>query len=324
MISLPQELVDAIIDQVDDNLTLKSCALVSGSFLSSAQRKLFRAIQIFDTQKSLPDHSHFLSESPHIAFYIRDLTIRSDPDDHTALIHIFAVARNVERFNLILAEMPNENPGFMPALVDYLSRPTLRFLGLFYTQGVPSTVISAAMAVLSVFFWRVSMDATEFPQSDVTPRVRQLSLLYSGSAVLAICDFLLHPGKSLYTDHIEYVEIRMDSDSASYDHRFLSACAGTLRFLAIDPGALEDTINLPYLPFVLGVEIEILVDANRQLPHHFPSTLKRIASSLPAVETITLSFPVLPRQSEIAWPDQGVLPILGPSFKERTELLHLR
>ncbi|KAJ7032033.1 hypothetical protein C8F04DRAFT_671714 [Mycena alexandri] len=161
------------------------------------------------------------------------------------------------------------------------------------------------------------------PQSDFAPRIRQLGLLNSGPTVLGICNFLLHPRKLLYTTHIESVQIRMDSDSASYDHRLLSACDKTLKFLAIVPGASVD-INLPYLPFVLGLQIEILVDDKRQLPHRFPSTLERIVSSLPAAETITLSFPIVPLHTEIVWPDQGTLPIFGPSYKARTELLHLR
>ncbi|KAJ7032039.1 hypothetical protein C8F04DRAFT_671817 [Mycena alexandri] len=328
MIPLPQELVDAIIDQVDEVTTVKSCTLVSGPFLSSAQRKLFRVARILAGRRnlSLADYSHFLSESPHIASYIRDLDIRAHPmTEPAALIHILAVVRNVECFTLTIVEMPKNNPAFTAALLDCVCRPTLRRLHLLYMQGVPSTILSAAMAVPAVSFWHISMDATEeLPQSDFTPRIRQLSLLNSGSAVLDICNFLLHPRKLLYTTHIEYVQIRMDPDSASYDHRFLSACARTLKFLAIDPGALVDTINLPYLPFVLGVEIEIYIDHSRQLPRHFPSTLERLASSLPIVETITLSFVVEPLHPEFAWSDQGALPILGPSFKNRTEFLHLR
>ncbi|KAJ7735782.1 hypothetical protein B0H16DRAFT_1575344 [Mycena metata] len=323
MIPLPQELVDAIIDQVEDVPTVKCCALVSGSFISSAQRKLFRVVRVPVGRRKMTNYSHFLGESPHIASYIRDLTIGTHSDEPTALIDILAVVQNVQR--LVLHGTAKDNPGFTPAVLNCLSRPTLERLHLRYMQGVSPTIISAAMAVPVVTFWCVSMDATEEqPPSDFAPRIQQLRLRNSGPAVLEICNFLLHPRKHLYTDYIEYVDIRMDSESEDYDYRFLSACARTLKFLAIDPGGLVNTINLPYLPYVLGVEIEIYIDHTRQLPSHFPSTLERLASSLPIVETITLSFAVEPLRPEIAWLDQGALPILGPSFKDRAEFLHLR
>jgi hypothetical protein len=35
-------------------------------------------------------------------------------------------------------------------------------------------------------------------------------------------------------------------------------------------------------------------------------------------------YPGRPGRPEIEWPDEGSLPIFGPSFMDRTQLLHLR
>jgi hypothetical protein len=46
MSPLPQELFDAIIDEIHDKETLKACALVGSSFLPPSQRKLFRKVRL--------------------------------------------------------------------------------------------------------------------------------------------------------------------------------------------------------------------------------------------------------------------------------------
>jgi hypothetical protein len=77
---------------------------------------------------------------------------------------------------------------------------------------------------------------------------------------------------------------------------------------------------------VLEVEIKTFVGDNRRLGLFFSSNLLQVASSLPLVETITLVFVVQPLYPglEVDWPDEGPLPIFGPSFMDRTQLLHLR
>jgi len=115
--------------------------------------------------------------------------------------------------------------------------------------------------------------------------------------------------------------MRIDSESASYNERILTACAKTLKYLVINP---RDMKNIPLLPFVREAEIKVFVDNHRRLPAFFPSNFSQIASSLPLVETITLAFVVDSLYPEVEWEDQGPLPILGPSFTSRMQLLHLR
>ncbi|KAF7360157.1 hypothetical protein MVEN_00744200 [Mycena venus] len=195
-------------------------------------------------------------------------------------------------------------------------------------RHVPAAFLAAATAIPLVSFFHIHMDFSEEISEDSKQlpssaplRLRHLIFEYSGPAVRSICDFLLHPRNPAYTQQIERLAIRIDSQSASYDERILTACAQTLRHLIINPG---DLITIPQLPFVREVEIKVFVGDSRRLPSFFPSNFSQIASSLPLVEVITLVFVVEPLYPEVEWADQGPLPILGPSFMNRVQLLHLR
>jgi hypothetical protein len=233
------------------------------------------------------------------------------------------------------------------ALLDCLSRPSLRRFELSNVFGVPAALILAATAIPVVEFKSVSMaqlgeDISEqLHASAPVPRLRHLIL---GNAkygdALRVCNLLLHPQKPAYTQQIERLEIHINQHSANYDERIMAACAATLKYLAVYaagmllcldsewcPSELSiDLIRLPLLPSVLGVEINVSVGDHRRLPTCFSSNISQIASSLPLVETITLMVFVDPHHPgpEIEWPDEAPLPIFGPSFMDRTQLLHLR
>ncbi|PPQ73433.1 hypothetical protein CVT24_008137 [Panaeolus cyanescens] len=75
--SLPQELIDTIIDIVqDDAHTLQQCSLVSTAFLTRAQKHLFREITLSSSHLTRPTRlTHLLAESPHLTDAISSLHI---------------------------------------------------------------------------------------------------------------------------------------------------------------------------------------------------------------------------------------------------------
>ncbi|KAJ6487710.1 hypothetical protein C8R45DRAFT_254722 [Mycena sanguinolenta] len=101
----------------------------------------------------------------------------------------------------------------------------------------------------------------------------------------------------------------------------LAACAITMKCFVINSSGLT---SIPILPSVLEAEFKIYIDASRKLPAFISSSLSRIVSSLPLVETLTLIFTVEPLFPEVEWADEDPLPIFGAAFKNRTQLLHLR
>ncbi|KAJ7468102.1 hypothetical protein FB451DRAFT_1258100 [Mycena latifolia] len=338
MASLPQELVDAIIDEVHDKASLKSCALVATTFLPPSQRSIFRSLSVYRQQsqrrQNLVAASGFLTASPHLASYVRDMIIEL-PNGGPECAHLEIVLRSIHNVERLVVSGKSVlwtrlGPGARTALLDSVALPSLSRLHLMNIRGVPVALIAVATSIPVISFCGISMDTREEPpnlsiqlhNSSSPPRILHLILVDSGLLVRPICDFL--PRTAPYTGHIERLEIRIDPYSGEYDQRLLVACANTLKYLVIDPGALLEPINIPHLPLVCGVEMKVFVDHNRHLPTHFPSTLLRLASALPLVETITLAFVVEPLHPKVAWSDPGPLPIFGTSFANRLELLHLR
>jgi hypothetical protein len=78
--SLPQELVDAIIDHVDTS-SLRHTSVVSHAFLTPSHRRLFRSLTFRITHRNAPKFIHtrrllgILSSNPSVARHIRNLTL---------------------------------------------------------------------------------------------------------------------------------------------------------------------------------------------------------------------------------------------------------
>ncbi|KAJ7359685.1 hypothetical protein DFH08DRAFT_952789 [Mycena albidolilacea] len=329
MSPLPQELFDAIIDQVRDKETLKACALVATPFLPPSQRNLFRKIRLGGL-RSGRDTPVFLAGFPHLVSYIRDLIIYQDTAWNSVAVGVvLRSARNIESLVFLGRALDWSHLGYeaSSALLECLLRPSLQRLDLTHMKSVPTALISVATAIPVVSFFNVRMDvrkaiSEQLHTSAPAPRLRHLILNDTGFAVHLICNFLLHPRKPAYTQQIERLEIYIDHHSASYDELIMAACAATLKYLAVNT---EDIIRLPLLPSVLEVEMKVFVGENRRLPAFFSQNISQIASSLPLAETLTLVFILEPGWiPEIEWPEEGSLPIFGPSFMDRTQLLHLR
>ncbi|KAJ7832094.1 hypothetical protein B0H14DRAFT_3712954 [Mycena olivaceomarginata] len=297
MARLPQELFDAIIDEIHDQETLKACALVATSFLRPSRRKLFRKVRLGEVGRRSRDIAPALAESPHLMSYIRDLSIHlwGTSSEYLAVAVILRSAQNIESL-VVFGKAINWDRlehEVASALLDCLSRPLSATTRSKIHGGYPSKLHASAPA----------------------PRLRHL-ILDAGFEVRPICDFLLHPRNPAYTQQIERLEIHINQPNASHFERIMAACAATLKYLAV---YATNLIRLPLLPFVLEVEIKVSVSNNRRLPAFFSHNFSQIASSLPVV----FMDPLRPGP-EIEWPDEAPLPIFGPSFMDRTQLLHLR
>lgn len=83
MSELPQELIDAIIDQIDEAESLKACSLAATSFVATSQRRIFCSLRLWAAEGDVYDNEGanltavdaLLTASPHLASYILDLTL---------------------------------------------------------------------------------------------------------------------------------------------------------------------------------------------------------------------------------------------------------
>ncbi|CAK5277941.1 unnamed protein product [Mycena citricolor] len=86
LVTLPQELIDLILDLVTDQTTLKTCAIVSRSFRGTSQKKIFASISVVPLSRShkpkltLNNLSQILYRSPHLAAHVHSLTLVEGTD----------------------------------------------------------------------------------------------------------------------------------------------------------------------------------------------------------------------------------------------------
>ncbi|KAJ7734563.1 hypothetical protein DFH07DRAFT_844731 [Mycena maculata] len=344
---LPQELLDAIIDEIRDAVTLQSCALVATSFVPLCQRKIYRSLYLWARQSRKPRisqehwslreaHRTFV-ESPHLGAYVHDLTIElPDAASKLAALEVLRLVPNIKR--LLVDGRCMESwivpPGAANAMFECLARPSLRRLHLMNVASAPSALIVAATLIPAVSLSNVTVHpgedahvAAQLHNATSVPRLRHLMLTGDGGPLLPICNILLRPRHPPYTRCIEQLELRMNASSREYDQRLLAACATTLEHLALY--ALRDPIALPHLPLVRRLEMKFFVGAKRRFPPSLSPTLSHVAASLPLVEHIALSFTITshPKVIQTEWAaDAEPLAIFGPSSLEtgRRELRHLR
>ncbi|KAJ6448913.1 hypothetical protein C8R45DRAFT_1045616 [Mycena sanguinolenta] len=196
MAILPQELFDAIIDEVhEDKKTLKSCAVVASSFLGRSQRNLFRNV-VVGRVGLLGDVSiTFFADSPYLALYIRHLTIHM-VSEFDAIVLALRLAQNIESLFVSGREMRwgKLGNGVPLALFDCLTRQSLRRLRLVRMPDVPAAFMLAVLAsvpAVSLFEVRVDSNWQEMEQdsnSSPAPRLRHLLLADIGPLHLRFSD----------------------------------------------------------------------------------------------------------------------------------------
>ncbi|KAJ7136369.1 hypothetical protein C8R43DRAFT_1203385 [Mycena crocata] len=146
MAELPQELIDAILEDVPDS-SLGACSMTSCAFVVSSQRRLFRSM-------SLPDYriyaraARLLAESPHLAGYVRYLALNISfiPDDYTHLKSILARLSDIERVAII--GTPSALMMRQLSLVDFLARLSIKCLALDAIHDVGASFLSGAFKYL--------------------------------------------------------------------------------------------------------------------------------------------------------------------------------
>ncbi|KAJ7259269.1 hypothetical protein C8J57DRAFT_1339941 [Mycena rebaudengoi] len=331
MASLPQELVNYIVDQLDDCSSLTSCALASSSFVAPAQQAIFKSLCIHTELSSRHPTPLAASDSlaafPHLAAYIRLLQFDLShlESEIQALESIFLAVRNLEHLIISGSGMQWNSipPTLKIAFQNIITLPSLYGLHLVSLHNLPSDFIYHAASSVSVLStYRVSLEQnseqTPYPFPDL--RLTHLILSDSGWQAKNICDLVL-PAAPSHTARLERLSIVMNSDRIS-ESDLLSAIAPSLRHLSlrIYSTISRKAIDLPHLPLVRTLELKFFVDP--QYPG-VPPSLSKIATTFPNIQLLTLVF-ILNRRR----PDQPVSQSLFGgtllSFPARTQFPHLR
>ncbi|KAF7369421.1 hypothetical protein MVEN_00271400 [Mycena venus] len=146
MTTIPQELIYAIVDFIDDTQTLKTCALVGAAFREPSQRLLFRSLWLRE-RGNCSSVLNLLRDSPHLAEYFTYLAFS-----------LPAVPSEVEEFHVVLDKLSNVRcchiiardnllswhnlpPEQGVSIVGFLKRQRISELHIESLEDLPTTIL---------------------------------------------------------------------------------------------------------------------------------------------------------------------------------------
>ncbi|KAJ7142688.1 hypothetical protein C8R44DRAFT_760966 [Mycena epipterygia] len=190
---LAQELLDSIVDQVQERITLKACSLVASSFVVSSQRRLFRSVCLslygpgsrkqpegtnhLTVSMTFQNALHLFTMSSHLGTYVRDLHLGLYP----AFTSHYDVVETVLRitssritllgiFGLDSFDWNSIPTSLTTLLTNIVLRPTVQSLCLEHIRGVPSSfILCPSFSVVSLYFISIEEDTDTTSTSPFIP-----------------------------------------------------------------------------------------------------------------------------------------------------------
>ncbi|KAJ6529675.1 hypothetical protein B0H19DRAFT_1193020 [Mycena capillaripes] len=191
METIPQELVRAIVDQIDDQKSLKMCSLVATMFRDHSQRILLYSLTLGDDDKPYTAAWILLQESPHIARHFRRLNCLLPEEDKTleqvdALCAVLSNLWSVRHCYLVGATddprlWPSIPPQLSLAIVEFIQRQELAQLHVFAIHALPRTVLAlflGSASSLSIVEGSVDLTAPPVEYQTVRPIAENLVLAF--------------------------------------------------------------------------------------------------------------------------------------------------
>ncbi|KAJ7676865.1 hypothetical protein DFH06DRAFT_1428756 [Mycena polygramma] len=231
---MPQELIDAIVHNLSGKQTLKTCSLVSPQFCHPCQQILFRSLALDDYPPRYSNVLALLSESPHIAGYIKDLRVRltwvpiSDPSYVADFILLVGKLREVKRLAVAAVCDWDALAPVIPTIVNLIQMGRLTELQFAYIENLSPAVLALSLATTSTLsLTQVSVARSDEPLEDdpTTPLIRKL--------VLSNCTGLGHllgrPEYSRYISNIQTLCVKPD-----LSNQLVTAMGHTLERIELD------------------------------------------------------------------------------------------
>ena len=200
--SLPQELIDAIIYQVDDRKTLNACSLVASSFVFPSQRHIFHTIDLdapASRKKAYARFLRLLTINPHLGMYVRSLRLGDDSDDFGSSRSWIIHAKNLPQFFQLLPRLESFSLTFNSDEMDWKSipaeirsafgrlfrLPTLQAISLEFICGFPPHLLFGLKHLKQLSLSCVDVDSSEVYSHSVS-ELRQLHLRGTPPPTIAV------------------------------------------------------------------------------------------------------------------------------------------
>ncbi|KAJ6517277.1 hypothetical protein C8R47DRAFT_250978 [Mycena vitilis] len=319
---IPQELIDAIVGEVDefDLESLRACSLVGQAFRYPSQRILLRSITVkfWDSwpSKSPSAVIALFEESAHIVPYITRLTIslRFPTLEFEGLEHIFSLLVNVRRcaissFGQEIAFTRTMAGPFLP----FLARQPLRELHLAKLSDFPVADFLRMAPSISFTAVTPSLAMADAP-AEASPVIRDL-VLHPGSDAL-VAFFSTPPVRPSVSALSRRLSVVPDKSHANPLVTLAARCLEHVHFNCIT--TLESPMQLHPLPLLHLLEFRVSF-----LKHDYHLVLNPIVDTItyiltsntsPTLAKITLHFP--------SWKDRLKLPLLPMTAMDEALTAH--
>ncbi|KAJ7882186.1 hypothetical protein B0H14DRAFT_2703918 [Mycena olivaceomarginata] len=283
MASVPQEIIEGIMEEVGDTRSLKACALVASRFRAPTQRVLLRAMTLDDFTPKYLAACKFIRESPHVVPYIRDLTVSltwvvgATPSAIESFGQLLEKLTNVRRLAVIAGCTWEALAPVAPAILDFVRQRDIEELCV---QSIINLVPSALLLLLSTVN-TLSFKGVTIPE-DVAPigingtigsTVQSLWLARSDG----LRDFLAQP---VYLAALRTLTL---TTPPSENEDMLSLVSNTLEHLRFDCKAAFVKGSLPWsLPSLVALHtISLLIPSRDLMLSWLPSKLSSLLASRP-------------------------------------------
>ncbi|KAJ7708290.1 hypothetical protein B0H17DRAFT_453897 [Mycena rosella] len=295
---VPQEIIDAIVESVEDLATFKACSLVCWAFVPASRTHIFRTVSL-DMLNDAPDKIHaMLLRSPHIALYVRDLTIYRSHDTTSwmrpgsPLPAVLAMLPHIQRFSIFgcWGDWGDIPAPLATALLHIVALPKLERLHVLTIANVPAIFLHHALSlrVLSLFYVSLdpTMDTRDLPARVTSPEYLNLSLDSKVGKLLA------HVGAAplAAVRRLALNPIPNSPHSAAHLAKVLRGVEGTLERLDLQVHELHwthpDTARLRALR---TLQLHVIMESPRTpLPAFLPGALARFRAANPLLAHLTV------------------------------------
>ncbi|KAJ7162745.1 hypothetical protein C8R43DRAFT_991279 [Mycena crocata] len=304
--TIPPELIDAIVEKVVDEESLKACALTASTLRYTSQRILLRTVTVDDRVGQPRTYSalcSLLEESPHVATYIRRLYMffseSTGPSERSSVRQLLSQLKNVRRCTIGEGDHAYSTvvpwSGFvsmdMPAIIAFLQQQELVELNVWHFKGLSSTLVAIfACAAQSVSFFCVDADL----EVDPTPSISHLNQLVISLHSSSVSRILGQPTFAFCTANVRRLGLNTESDTTAVQ----SSVAATLEHLRLNCETVRNTFPLlPPLPALRSVDLAMRWNAKRE-PWLVKILTSILISAPPTFEEISVILPRIHAMSE--------------------------
>ncbi|KAF8202630.1 hypothetical protein K438DRAFT_1757954 [Mycena galopus ATCC 62051] len=303
--TLPQELVDAILEDVvgpGAHAALKACSMVARSFVMPCQRRLFRFLTL--TSKTVGIVSARFSDRPYLASYVRDLHVDMHLDTklhQKPLVTTFRLLNKVRRIAVssyswqtwAWDSFPND---FCEAFVSLLTLPSLRCLALTRCRGVPFALIRHALtSYKEVGLLVAGIDVDQkielfpAPPSDAGKPLARLLLNYAPGRDAAFHSLMVRDDSTEPFTSPRHLELAIPIQGSLGGLEMIALkYSGSLQHLVVNFWQRHDhAIQLPALPNLQKLTLKASVGRLR-IPVAILSTMISLPACTPHLEVLNI------------------------------------